>query len=557
MYEENKKNKLVLIIIAFGICIVSIIIYLIFFNSKLENTDKWNKLKESKYSINISEKDNLLYFKDTLSEEEKNNSFDKYTYYCLNSKCNGLYISQDIPYAIIKDGNKVTIYNYKDNLYKLLNINDTSLTAFDVLYYDNQIYGILASKNNKYGIYSFEKNNFITDFKYIQYENNNASLSDYKFVVTNSESNNYEVIDLKNGEVKLSGSNIISSGNINNIYYLLSKNSSEHVLYNKNFNIITNTNYKYLEVTSDGNAVIKTSNDTFSIYNNTNLIKSSKKYNEVILIIKDYALVVDVDNYLKLVDFNDNFISRIAEYNSTYVVNNKLSGWYNKDNNDLVYIIIEDNYVQDGEYGRAYEYYFNPKTHELSKKVLFETEAYEKPIIYLYPTKDNTKVIIKFENPRLITTTYPKYNDNWTVFANKNGDLYDLNNKYYYGLYFEEEQNNIINFSEGFYVTKENAIEFLEEKLSILGLNNKEKNEFIMYWLPILEKNGQSLVYFELTESREKYNKLNITPTYDSLLRIAIHIKKVNSKIKIKEQKLPTFNRIGFTVVEWGGVNYK
>ena len=75
-----------------------------------------------------------------------------------------------------------------------------------------------------------------------------------------------------------------------------------------------------------------------------------------------------------------------------------------------------------------------------------------------------------------------------------------------------------------------------------------------MYWLPVLEKNEKSLVYFELTSSRENYNKLIINPKPDSLLRMAIHIKKVDKKMDIKEQKLTSFKRKGFTAVEWGGV---
>ena len=75
-----------------------------------------------------------------------------------------------------------------------------------------------------------------------------------------------------------------------------------------------------------------------------------------------------------------------------------------------------------------------------------------------------------------------------------------------------------------------------------------------MYWLPILEKNGKNLVYFELTDEREAYNKLIIEPKVDSLLRVAMHVKKVDQEVNIKEQKLPTFKRKGFTAVEWGGV---
>ena len=180
----------------------------------------------------------------------------------------------------------------------------------------------------------------------------------------------------------------------------------------------------------------------------------------------------------------------------------------------------------------------------------------KKPVLYIYPKKNKTKVTVTFDNPDLLTTTYPKYKGSWEVTAYPNGDLYDKDNKYYYGLYWEEKLNHRVNFNEGFYVTKDNAIDFLEEKLSYIGLNDRERNEFIMYWLPILEKNGKNLVYFELTEERNKNSKINISPNVDSILRIAIHVKKVNSEVNIKEEKLTRFKRVGFTAVEWGGVMY-
>ena len=178
-----------------------------------------------------------------------------------------------------------------------------------------------------------------------------------------------------------------------------------------------------------------------------------------------------------------------------------------------------------------------------------------KPILYLYPEKD-MDVKVNIEHPEYLMTTYPKYNDGWNVHVLKDGSMYDINNKYYYALYWDEVQVHKVDFREGFYVTKDNAIEFLEDKLSIIGLNDKERNEFIMYWLPKLEDNGKSLVYFELTEEVEKYNKLDIKPVPDSMLRVIIHIKKVDKKVSIKEEKLETFNRIGFSAVEWGGTLY-
>ena len=179
----------------------------------------------------------------------------------------------------------------------------------------------------------------------------------------------------------------------------------------------------------------------------------------------------------------------------------------------------------------------------------------KKPVLYLYP-QEKMNVSVTFDKEYLLQTTYPKFNGSWDVEVFPDGSIYDKDGKYYYALYWDEKNTNNVKFNEGFYVEDDEAIEFLEEKLSIIGLNDRERNEFIMYWLPILEKNKKSLVYFELTEEKQKYNELKIEPKPDSLLRLTIHIKKVYRKKDIKEQYLPTFNRKGFIAVEWGGVEY-
>ena len=268
-----------------------------------------------------------------------------------------------------------------------------------------------------------------------------------------------------------------------------------------------------------------------------------------------YIFVIDNDNIVKLIDYNGNVIKNITQNKSSYYFRTDLSGWYKDNNVDLISLVVIDDSLETMSSG--IEYVYNPSTKALKEETFVELGYDEKPIIYLYPEKNNTKVTLTFENNLLISTSYPKYSNKWVVIANKNGDLKDINGKYYYGLYYEEIGHSKVDFNEGFYVEKEDAISFLEEKLSLIGLNDRERNEFIMYWLPVLEKNGKNLVYFELTDSKQRYNKLNINPKPDSLLRISIHIKKVNKKIKIKEQKLNKFNRIGFAVIEWGGVNHK
>lgn len=258
---------------------------------------------------------------------------------------------------------------------------------------------------------------------------------------------------------------------------------------------------------------------------------------------------------LQLIDFNGNLIENLTEIDSSryslyYIGDDVKSVFpesYGSDSNS--YIKFMDKTDND-----CVEFDYDHKNGTLDQ---YEDVClnYMKPVLYLYP-KQKTTVNVTFRYPNMLTTTYPKYKNGWNVIANPNGDLYDLNNQYYYALYWEESGKHKVNFDEGFYVTSENSIEFLEEKLTQIGLNDKEKNEFIMYWLPILESNKKNLVYFELTEEREKYSPLYINPKPDSILRMAIHVKKVNSYTSIKEQKLPRFERKGFTAVEWGGVIY-
>lgn len=178
-----------------------------------------------------------------------------------------------------------------------------------------------------------------------------------------------------------------------------------------------------------------------------------------------------------------------------------------------------------------------------------------KPVLYLYPKRD-MDVSISFSREDFLTTTYPKYRGGWKVHVTKDGDIVDDDGKWYYALYWEESNYKRVLFDEGFYVRGDEAISFLEEKLSMIGFNNRERNEFIMYWLPIMEENGDNLVYFEMTDSKEEHNRLIINPKPDSLLRVTMHVKKVEGYTKIKEQKLECFSREGFSVVEWGGVLY-
>lgn len=178
-----------------------------------------------------------------------------------------------------------------------------------------------------------------------------------------------------------------------------------------------------------------------------------------------------------------------------------------------------------------------------------------KPIIYIYPT-ENTDVTVKVSNLEDLTTTYPKYDNGWKVKALTDGTLIDSNNKKYYALYWESKSNvkNPIK-KDGFVIKGEDTASFLEEKLEILGLNYKECNEFIMYWLPRLENNKYNYIRFQTMDEINNNMKLSINPKPDTLIRVRMEYKALDTKISIKEQQLKAVERQGYTVVEWGGTN--
>ncbi|MBN2694568.1 hypothetical protein JXR93_07885 [bacterium] len=202
----------------------------------------------------------------------------------------------------------------------------------------------------------------------------------------------------------------------------------------------------------------------------------------------------------------------------------------------------------------GYDYF---ESYQIKKPIDDRPVLVKKPIIYLYPEKDSEiEVKIDAKNGELIHT-YPKYNDGWRVFVKTDGTIISKDTKKeYYSLYWEAQQNHQYDMSDGFIVKGEDTIEFLEDKLETLGLNRREANEFIIYWLPLLEKNSWNHIKFVMDEYNSDY-PLNIEPKPDTLIRVYMVFKSIKKPdFTIKEQKLTPINRSGFTVVEWGGSEY-
>ena len=180
----------------------------------------------------------------------------------------------------------------------------------------------------------------------------------------------------------------------------------------------------------------------------------------------------------------------------------------------------------------------------------------KKPVIYLYPEKV-TELNINLETENIdLTTTYPDYKDGWDVMVYPDGTIVDKNNRKYSYLYWEGNSKvPFIDMSKGFVVSKDNYIEFLECKLSEIGLTDKEACDFITYWLPQMNEYEYCLASFQM-ENYEDQVKLDYSVNPDNELRLFVAFKGLDGFIEIEEQDLSyyeDFEREGFVVVEWGG----
>jgi len=193
-------------------------------------------------------------------------------------------------------------------------------------------------------------------------------------------------------------------------------------------------------------------------------------------------------------------------------------------------------------------------------KIILEPQVIvKKPAIYLYPPqKSQIEITHNFKGK--ILNTYPSYTDNWTVIAEPNGNLLNVKDSRYYkylfwdGVYaFPSEHYQ---FKSGFYIKKEDYVSFLQDKLEIIGLNENEINDFIVYWLPAMSNHNYCFIHFRINDNIDGSSVLETKPAADTKIRVFMEfsgVDSITSASNLPEQFLPSVVRTGFTLVEWGG----
>ena len=178
-----------------------------------------------------------------------------------------------------------------------------------------------------------------------------------------------------------------------------------------------------------------------------------------------------------------------------------------------------------------------------------------KPVIYLYP-EETIEVEVQLETDGEFVATWPAYENGWRVTARPDGTLTDAGGNEYSYLFGEAESDAVYDFSQGFCVAGEDTGEFLRETLAAMGLTPKEYNEFIVYWLPLMQNNPWNLISFQ-SETYTESAVLTVSPAPDSLLRVFMAWQPLTEAVEVEPQFIESFQRNGFTVVEWGGTQVK
>lgn len=267
---KNKKDLLGGLIIIVLLLLV-LITYLAFYNYKKLNNTK------STYNINIIKKDNTLSYNKTDLKDTLNKDNIIATYNCKYDDCdiytNEIYDSLNDEYLIIKENNKVFIYNYKTK---------TSSKMYDDIIYKLKDFYIVLS-NKKYGLTDQQGNIILdtiyTDIDYLNIENNQIKITKNNlkglFNLTNKK-----LLKTDYSNIKLDYNNYYSALK-DDLWYVINDNKeitkgySYTFAFDKGFIAKVENNLIFLnyneELLNETTISLK-DDDNYNIYTNNNII---------------------------------------------------------------------------------------------------------------------------------------------------------------------------------------------------------------------------------------------------------------------------------------------
>lgn len=195
-------------------------------------------------------------------------------------------------------------------------------------------------------------------------------------------------------------------------------------------------------------------------------------------------------------------------------------------------------------------------TIQLNFKSAHQIQMVRKPVIYIYSDQFR-ELNVNIDPKGEMIFTYPFTSDNtWDVQVDSNGIMVD--DEYLNYLFWEAEQRidpSRIDYSKGIILKGKESQAYLESTLTSLGLNAKERADFITFWAPQMLQYESVFLQLIIDEECSIFGELNITPAPKSIHRVYL-VWKANpdNNFSPAPQKFHPLVRSEFDVLEWGGV---
>ncbi len=172
------------------------------------------------------------------------------------------------------------------------------------------------------------------------------------------------------------------------------------------------------------------------------------------------------------------------------------------------------------------------------------------PNIYLYPeTEMDVTVTLGFPSSGHVIESQPPYGNGWQVHVTTDGII---DGTYEY-LFYEAVFSASLNRETGWLLDGDDLKGEFRRLLAQYGFIGREIDDFVDYWVPVLEGSPWYTVYPQEIESMVT---LDISPAPDNLLRMLLLIQPFQQPLSITPPPDPQpFERNGFVAVEWGVVH--
>lgn len=177
----------------------------------------------------------------------------------------------------------------------------------------------------------------------------------------------------------------------------------------------------------------------------------------------------------------------------------------------------------------------------------FEPMQAAAPNLYLYPeTEIDVRVQLGFPAGGHVIESDPPYRDGWDVRVRPDGII---DGAYGY-LFYEANLPQEINTDAGWLLNGGDLEAELRSLLARIGFVGREIDDFVEYWVPVLEGSPWYGVY---PQDPESLVTLEISPAPVRVLRTLLLIRPFSYPMSIPAPPDPgPFVRDGFVAVEWG-----